>query len=88
MEGGREERAILKNKETIIRGDETEPAIALASIVAKVRRDRLMRRFAKQFPNYAFDIHKGYGTKAHRAIYKRLGPSPIHRVSFLRKWIY
>lgn len=69
---------------TIIKGDEKEPAIALASIVAKVSRDRLMRRLAKKYPCYDFDIHKGYGTKAHYKKLKIHGLSPIHRRSFLK----
>ena len=70
-------------QQTIIGGDETVPLIALASIAAKVTRDRLMTRFAKEFPEYGFDIHKGYGTKAHYAALKKYGPSLIHRQSFL-----
>jgi len=87
LDGALHAPAHFTHQRTIIRGDETEPAIALASIAAKVRRDRLMRRYALQFPAYNFDLHKGYGTKAHREVFKRLGPCPIHRQSFLRKWI-
>src|SRR3989344_1683115 len=54
------------HQETIIRGDDTEPAISLASIMAKVTRDRLMRRLSPQYPSYGFDVHKGYGTLMHR----------------------
>jgi len=87
LDGALRAPARFKRQQTIIRGDEKEPAIMLASVAAKVRRDRLMRRYAKKFPDYNFDIHKGYGTKAHRAAFKRLGPSPIHRHSFLRNWL-
>jgi len=73
------------NQTTIIDGDAKEPIIALASICAKVLRDRRMVKFAKKFPQYGFDIHKGYGTKAHYRAIKKYGVSPIHRRSFLRK---
>lgn len=70
-------------QETIIHGDDIVPLISLASIVAKVARDRLMRRFARHFPQYGFEIHKGYGTKAHYAALKRHGLSVIHRRSYI-----
>ncbi len=70
-------------QETLIKGDEREPIIALASIVAKVRRDRLMTRLARQYPGYGFELHKGYGTRAHYAAIKKFGCSPLHRQSFL-----
>jgi ribonuclease HII len=71
------------HQQTIIGGDEAVPVIALASIAAKVLRDRVMTRFAKEFPRYGFEIHKGYGTKAHYAALKKYGPCAIHRQSFL-----
>lgn len=70
-------------QQTIIGGDELLPVIALASIAAKVTRDRRMRAFARLFPNYGFEEHKGYGTKSHYAALKRHGPCEIHRRSFL-----
>jgi ribonuclease HII len=70
-------------QQTIIGGDEAVPAIALASIAAKVSRDRLMRRAAKLFPEYGFEIHKGYGTKKHRNAIKKYGPCEIHRHTFI-----
>lgn len=70
------------SQETIIRGDESEPLIALASIAAKVRRDRLMRRLSVRYPEYGFEIHKGYGTKAHREALTKHGPSDVHRITF------
>ena len=73
----------LKNLKTIIRGDEKIPAIALASIVAKVRRDKLMKRNHKKYPRYGFKKHKGYGTKLHYRALKLNGASKIHRKSFL-----
>ena len=67
---------------TIIRGDEKIPVIAAASIIAKVTRDRIMVRLHKKYPRYRFDIHKGYGTKLHRAMIKKFGRSEVHRKSF------
>ena len=69
-------------QETIIRGDESEPIIALASIAAKVRRDRLMRAYALRYPEYGFETHKGYGTKMHREALAVHGLCDIHRQSF------
>jgi len=71
------------NQKTIIDGDAKEPIIALASICAKVLRDRKMKRLAKKYPRYGFEMHKGYGTKAHYRAIKKHGISPIHRRSFL-----
>ncbi len=73
----------FKNQQTIIKGDEREPVIALASIAAKVRRDKYMCRLALKYPQYQFEVHKGYGTKAHYAALKKHGPSLIHRRTFL-----
>ena len=70
------------SQKTIIRGDATEPIISLASIVAKVSRDRLMCRLAKQYPEYGFEIHKGYGTKSHRETLARMGISEVHRRTY------
>ena len=69
-------------QETIIKGDEKIPLIAAASIIAKVRRDRLMRRLHKKYPQYRFDLHKGYGTKLHREMIREFGRCVIHRKSF------
>ena len=70
-------------QETIIKGDALEPVISLASIAAKVRRDRLMKKLAVQYPEYLFEVHKGYGTKKHYEMLDIWGPSDIHRRSFL-----
>ncbi len=75
----------FKNQKTIIKGDEKVPIIALASIVAKVRRDERMKKLAKKYPGYDFEINKGYGTKNHIKALKKLGPSGIHRRSFISK---
>lgn len=66
----------------IIKGDEKIPVIAAASIIAKVTRDRIMARLHKKYPQYRFDIHKGYGTALHRALLKKYGRSAAHRKSF------
>lgn len=71
-------------QETIIKGDEKIWSIAAASIIAKVTRDRKMRRLSKKFPDYGFDIHKGYGTKLHYQKLRKFGSSTIHRKTFLR----
>ena len=68
--------------QAIIDGDLTEPCISAASILAKVCRDRLMRRWHRRFPEYGFDRNKGYATPEHMALLKRLGPCAIHRASF------
>lgn len=67
---------------TVVGGDSVEPAIAAASILAKVWRDRLIQRLDLRYPGYALARNKGYGTAAHRAGLARLGPSPLHRLSF------
>lgn len=73
--------------EGLVKGDQRSLAIAMASIAAKVERDRLMGELAGSFPGYGFELHKGYGTAAHRAALRALGPSPAHRALFLRKII-
>jgi len=67
---------------TIVRGDSLEPAISAASILAKVTRDRLMKKLHIDYPDYGFDRHKGYPTADHLARLVRYGPCPIHRRSF------
>ena len=71
-----------KNQTTIIKGDEKEFIISLASIVAKENRDTFMKKIAEKYPTYGFEIHKGYGTAHHRKMIKKFGFSPLHRVSF------
>ena len=68
--------------ESVVRGDATSAAIAAASVVAKVLRDRIMCAFARHFPDYGFADHKGYGTAAHRQALHRHGPCPLHRLSY------
>ena len=72
----------------IIKGDAKSVSIAAASILAKVTRDRLMVEYEKVFPGYDFASNKGYGTKAHIEGLKKFGPTPIHRMSFIHKYIY
>ena len=71
---------------TVVKGDSLSMNIAAASILAKVTRDDWMIRMAQTYPQYAFDIHKGYGTKAHYAALTEFGPCPIHRKTFLEKF--
>lgn len=72
--------------ETIVHGDSLSASIAAASVLAKVTRDDYMLDMAKIYPEYGFDIHKGYGTKAHYAALTEYGACPIHRMSFLKKF--
>jgi ribonuclease HII len=69
----------------IVKGDTKSFSIAAASILAKVTRDRLMRNLAREFPNYLWEKNKGYPTKEHREIIRQIGPSPLHRNTFLKK---
>lgn len=68
----------------IIHGDSLSYSIAAASILAKVERDRLMKKYAEIYPEYGFEKHKGYATKLHREMIKKYGPCPIHRKTFLK----
>ncbi len=72
--------------ETVVHGDSLSASIAAASVLAKVTRDDYMLKMAEEYPGYDFEIHKGYGTKAHYAALTELGASPIHRMSFLKKF--
>ncbi len=72
--------------ELMVKGDSRSASIAAASILAKVARDDVMLEFAKEYPQYDFDVHKGYGTKKHYAALTEYGKCPIHRNSFLKKF--
>ena len=72
--------------ETIIKGDSRSASIAAASILAKVARDDVMLEYSKIYPEYGFEVHKGYGTKAHYEALRTYGASPIHRKSFMKKF--
>lgn len=84
LDGGLKAPQEFKKQKTIIKGDEKEKAIALASIVAKVTRDRYMYKQAKKYPEYGFEKHVGYGTRAHYDALRQYGTTPLHRSSFLR----
>lgn len=85
IDGNRETEFGIPVK-TVVKGDSLSLNIAAASVLAKVTRDDLMMEMAKQYPDYGFEIHKGYGTKAHYAALAEHGPSPIHRMTFLKKF--
>ena len=72
--------------QTVVKGDSLSANIAAASILAKVTRDDLMLDMAKEYPGYGFEVHKGYGTKAHYEALRALGPCAIHRMTFLKKF--
>ncbi|MDD6297373.1 MAG: ribonuclease HII [Firmicutes bacterium] len=72
--------------ETVVQGDSLSASIAAASVLAKVSRDDVMLRMAEEYPGYGFEVHKGYGTKAHYEALRKFGPSPIHRRTFLKKF--
>ena len=74
---------IIADQRAIIGGDAKVFSIACASVIAKVLRDRMMNDYAKQYPEYGFEKHKGYGTKMHFEMISKYGPCPIHRKSFL-----
>ena len=74
------------NVETVIKGDSRSANIAAASVLAKVTRDDYMEAMALEYPGYGFEIHKGYVTQAHYEALRNLGPSPIHRMTFLKKF--
>lgn len=71
--------------ECVVKGDAKSMSVACASILAKVSRDRLMLKYAEEYPQYGFEKHKGYGTKLHTEALKEFGPCPVHRPSFLKK---
>jgi ribonuclease HII len=71
--------------QAVIKGDATSASIAAASILAKVARDRYMKEIAEKYPQYAFEKHKGYGTKLHYEMIEKYGVSKVHRKSFLKK---
>lgn len=84
LDGSLKAPAEFKNQKTIIGGDDKVKLISLASIAAKVTRDRKMKNLAKIFPSFSFEIHKGYGTALHIKAIRKHGPSEIHRESFIK----
>jgi len=85
LDGGIKAPEQFRHQLTVVRGDEKIPVVSLASIVAKVIRDRRMVRLSKKFPEFNFDIHKGYGTSLHWQAIRKFGPTAVHRRSFLRR---
>ena len=83
LDGGLHAPKEYINQETIIKGDELHPVISCASIMAKVTRDRVMTNYGKEYREYGFEKHSGYGTKAHYDAIKKHGQTPIHRKSFI-----
>lgn len=81
---------VAMHARAIVKGDSREPAISAASILAKVARDREMHRLHEQYPQYRFDMHKGYGTAVHMAALAAYGVSPVHRKSYapVKKYIF
>ena len=71
---------------TVVKGDSRSANIAAASILAKVTRDAYMEKLAREYPEYGFEVHKGYGTKRHYEALREYGTSPVHRKSFLKKF--
>ncbi len=86
LDGGLKAPSHYRYQKTIIRGDAQEKVIALASICAKVLRDRKMNQWGKKYPQYGFEVHKGYGTKKHYEALEKEGILPLHRRSFLKRY--
>jgi ribonuclease HII len=84
LDGGLKAPKEYINQQTIIKGDELHPVISCASIIAKVSRDNLMTKYGEDFPEYGFENHSGYGTKAHYEAIKKHGMTALHRKTFLK----
>lgn len=84
IDGNRVPKGITVECETVVKGDGKSCSVAAASILAKVTRDRLLMDYDKEYPQYGFANHKGYGTAAHYAAIKEHGVTPVHRLSFLK----
>lgn len=87
LDGGLKAPERFQSQFTIERGDQSEDSIALASVLAKVSRDKRMERYDKKYPGYGFSSNKGYGTKEHMDAIKRKGPCEIHRMTFIKNFI-
>ena len=85
IDGNRGPPGLAQTAESVVKGDANSASIAAASILAKVSRDRVMLEYAKLYPGYHFEKHKGYGTKVHVEALHEFGPCPIHRKTFLKK---
>ncbi len=86
IDGNRAPNGLIVPCETVVKGDSLSASIAAASILAKVSRDRHLLELHAQYPQYGFAAHKGYGTKAHYEALEQFGPSPVHRLTFLRSF--
>lgn len=87
LDGGLHADEKFVHQETIVRGDQKEFTIATASVTAKVLRDRKMKEYGNQFPQYLLEKHKGYGTKAHMEAIEKHGFCVLHRRTFLKKFL-
>lgn len=87
LDGGLKAPLVFKNQKTIIKGDEKEMVIGMASIVAKVARDKKMINFSKDYIKYGFNKNMGYGTRNHIEVIKKLGPTDIHRFSYIKNFL-
>ena len=85
VDGNRVPKGLSVPCETIVKGDGISASIAAASILAKVSRDRVMKKADEIYPEYMFAKHKGYPTALHRELVNKYGPCPIHRLTFLKK---
>ena len=85
LDGGIRAPGRFTHQLTVVKGDEKVPVISLASILAKVVRDRKMKRLALKYPQFSLEMHKGYGTKLHREAIRKYGPTELHRRTFLRR---
>jgi len=85
LDGGIKAPEKFTHQLTVVKGDEKIPVVSLASVVAKVTRDRKMVRLSKKFPEFGFHVHKGYGTSLHRLALRKYGSTVIHRQSFLTR---
>ncbi|HEY4504373.1 MAG TPA: ribonuclease HII [Candidatus Paceibacterota bacterium] len=83
LDGGLRAPKEYNNQRTIVRGDSSVPIIGLASVLAKVHRDKKMSRLITRYSKWGFEVHKGYGTRDHYIALHKYGPSPVHRLSFL-----
>lgn len=87
VDGNHKIREYSGQQEALIKGDGKSLSIAAASIIAKVTRDRIMNLIGREYPQYGFEKHKGYGTKQHREAILEIGVTPVHRKTFLKKII-
>ena len=88
IDGNRKVPQLLASQITVVGGDAKCPSISAASILAKVTRDRLLIAYDKEYPEFGFAKHKGYGTAEHIEALRKYGPTPIHRMSFIGKFIH